>query len=744
MRRELKNIERAERYVNNELSADDKKLFAQELSEDASMRELTEHLENLKAAATRQALRKTIENHASGKGGFGKGAIISGILIILALASAVLFMNPFNEKESGETVHENPVITDTLELIEQIDESPVDQSFYGLKTWVKPDVQSFEFKASDGATIEGEEGMLIIVPSNAFADSNGALVKGSVELQLVEAFNVEQMVLYRLKTVSNGSLLESGGMFHLAAFANGEAIQINPKRPLYIEIPTTEHKEGMMAFRGEVDNQGDINWVDPVPLKKYLVNVPFEQLDFLPPGFEEVVKSKIPFQNYTEPSRALCDSLYYSLETWEYSSSENEIMGSIPEPISPIMEDTFAAYRLTDSVATTLSAATSNEAICGIRPSTVESMRTEQFQKTFIATREFEERIALLHEEDNGNALVEIYLNNITKDLWYSDSLVAKELNGRMSETFKAMAKERLTNTKDAPLYQDRLSNYYTDKLAEVRSYRKSLSNALEEKNQKELQEIYAGLTSSSRQNNDASRNLPIPPSSNAATSPVYSMQWSAMGWANIDQYYKMLSDGSKSVTIQVGDAPSKTEVSQWLGAVNTYADLYKSSKGYRAEFPIRSQNASTHVFAIAETDDGYAWGMKRYNPATVNTVNLEMTMATIHEIRNDLRGVDLTIGRIMKRQEERKERLRQNLEYELRWKQRRQKWLLEQKEISKKLNEALAKQRAINAIMRDLQQAAFPCDLASSMGSAKQADPYFNIFDPEKIDVKELNKGLE
>ena len=49
----------------------------------------------------------------------------------------------------------------------------------------------------------------------------------------------------------------------------------------------------MMVWEGVETNQG-INWESPTPLKKFLTEIPLEQLDFLPDGFSSEVEANLP------------------------------------------------------------------------------------------------------------------------------------------------------------------------------------------------------------------------------------------------------------------------------------------------------------------------------------------------------------------------------------------------------------------------------------------------------------------
>ncbi|MBI1289389.1 MAG: TonB family protein [Flavobacteriales bacterium] len=722
MRNELENIERVERFLNNEMSQTERSAFEQELSTDAELQGLTENMDALRKAVFRHELRTKIERNSKGGNGFGKSAIVGMIMVgIGALlwlfwpASTPLKQSPVEattvlvgHEEVFDTAEET-VDTTLVEVVPVVKSLPskkqesqptteneervAEHAFTlgGHTLWTEPDIQTFQFRSGEGATIEGKDGMLVIVPSDAFVDENGKPLSGKVEFKLVEALSIQEMVLYKLKTVSNGAPLESGGMFYTEATVDGKVANINPKRPLYIEIPTTEKKMGMMAFKGVVDKAGNINWVDPNPLKKYLVRLPLADLDFLPPGFEAEVKGNMPFLNYKTASAEVIDSLYYSLK-----NVEKEDKRTLPKRWSPGGETRDYAK---------------SEIACGIRPTTVEAIKTEEYSQTFIATKEFEARIALLHKLEDGNPLVEIYLNHLTKDLYISDSLVAEMVDDGYEETFKLWAREKLTNVKDAPLYQKRLSEYYVKKTGELSKARRQLAAELAEKNKRELDALYEQATGTSGRleaNASLFRSLPNP---SVATGNVYSIPWANMGWGNIDRYYKLLDGGTTETQITVQNRPKNTSVTQWLGAINTYTDLIPTANGFRAVFPKNQKTSSkTHVFAIAKIDSTYMWGLKHYDPYQDPSIRFEMATASIADIKNDLRRVNANFGMLKRHLAWKEEQAKQAIIWATQARQKREAWMKQREELFASYKDEFRRQREIELTLKKLRKAAFPC----------------------------------
>lgn len=556
------------------------------------------------------------EGSTSVKARFNKKRFfISAIaLVLLLLGATLLFFLPESEPTSYGDLPTQDSIPETLT------EPAFRHSIGGLKTWVDPDIQKFSIENKDGATIEGKDGTLIIVPTNAFLDADGNSIEGAVDFELVEALHITEMVLYNLATASDGTPLESGGMFYLNASKDGAPVIVNPERPLYIEVPTEEQKPGMMAFSGEPDEDGNLNWKDPQPLKKYLATVDLELLDFLPAGFEAEVKAGMPFRKHKTASNALVDSLYYSL--------------------SPLLEQ---PKRKID---------------CGIDPLSIKTIRTGEFQNTFVATSDFEARVQALHDIKRGQRLFDMYIDNIGMNLFEIDSMVMKRVSGSRKRKFNAFYQQKLTTVKDSELYQERLSAYYNKKKQEFADEIATIQEEYEAMKSKELNALYKELRESTNATDRTAATNLIPNSllsqRSVANSNTYAMQWANLGWTNIDAYLHMLSKEAKEVEIivDISDTDS-TQIYQWLNVINTITPLLVHGDLAKAVFPEENttqgqQMRNTYAFAISENDEGYHWGTTKFDPYAVEFVDITMKSAPLETIRKNLdeiggHGADVT-----------------------------------------------------------------------------------------------------
>lgn len=983
MRKELNNIEKIELYLANQLCKEELQSFEKQINEDTILaKQVAEH-QLLIQAIKRKQLRKEVLAVANGSNFWNIWTKLGlGLGIISILALSLLFLPKEKSKYSLKQIQsknelvlktsdssQNILIKPTLltqadsteaEVFEQPN-SPVnykeDTECGGLKTFVEPKVQRFKVNAQEGTTIEGEQGTLVIIPPNAFTDSNGNTITSNVDFELVEALTLEDMILYNLTTTSNGKQLETGGMFYMNASQNGKVLKINPNAPIYTETPTNRVKKGMLAFDSEIDTNGNINWITPKPLKKYLTKIDLEELDFLPEGFANGVTNGLPYKSYKTANKDLIDSLYYALDEGNKNSEINTNLNekvylgntdttnqrkrkglhlgigpkiSLGKKISTrfgggslkgkillsdiseqntceitILNDNYnsltfltnnqgdfqieniktGSYNLliqaenyfpiviesieiikdqvtvlndttlilntnnnqsrliintgtiksevlsekenlvpntriqlsnstyfyttsTDDLGKfkirnippgvyTLTASHSNfgNAIidsliikpnkllplplklsrktqlpnlaktpkilnneskkCGIRPLSIKTIKTSEFEQTYIATKEMEERIYQLHKLDNGDSLLSIYINNLGNDLYIADSLVANSLTGKNKAQFISFYNQKLTNLKDAKnIYQEQLSAYYTKKRKQYTKELKTLQKTLNQKETAELQQLSAKLiqnridyqkslqqqqkkTQRSQSVNQTNKPKAISkhtinkivnkiPKRSVASTPSYPAQWTSFGWKNIDQYTHLLANGYETVEIKTTQPKGFNRVFQYLNTIKTVTPLLNKNNIAKANFPKKGTKEardmkSTYAFSLSKHNGKYFWGKVFYNPYTETTVKIEEKETSLTVIRNELRHAGKEGAQAIKYFEKQLKTVIENKKNAERNKQR----LLEEKRKREQLfKEFTAKQAKLKAeierkrqeqlaeenFMNQLRGIAFPC----------------------------------
>ncbi len=125
--------------------------------------------------------------------------------------------------------------------------------------------QSFNVNASTGGTVQGADGTTVVFVPNAFRYADGTVVTGNVQVELVEALTIADMLFLNKQAVGNdnGTLkpLTSGGQIRLTASQAGQPVKLAPGGS-YVQIPSANPDPQMELFSGTVDADGTIIW-DP-------------------------------------------------------------------------------------------------------------------------------------------------------------------------------------------------------------------------------------------------------------------------------------------------------------------------------------------------------------------------------------------------------------------------------------------------------------------------------------------------
>jgi hypothetical protein len=314
--------------------------------------------------------------------------------------------------------------------------------------------------------------------------------------------------------------------------ANGEQLTINKDNPIHIEIPTTEKKAGMMAYKGIRDEKGNMNWIEPKELDNYLVTVDINSLDFLPQGFQTEVDKGMPYKKYKTATQGLTDSLYYQLSVTDGSSlTQGIVPTNYNEPYynknKQVVKGKYTSnsYHVNskDEAVKDSSASKSN---CGIDPAIIKVIKSEKYQNTFIATREFEARLKIIFKTCNS-AVLETYINNLDKNLYEVDSMAAITVGeSKYYQDFVNFSQQRLTKVKQADKYADLLKGYYEKQLSKVKA-------ELEKGQEKLMKELNEKNEEAQKVADDYKKLLW---KREKYRMEIYGFNWSETGWVNIDK----------------------------------------------------------------------------------------------------------------------------------------------------------------------------------------------------------------
>ena len=177
-----------------------------------------------------------------------------------------------------------------------------------------PESEVFSLDAANDTLVEGEGGTLIVLPEGCFLDASGNPYDGPVELELAEATTLGAQIMGNLSSQDEGQTQNSKGtLFWNATTPDGEQLQVNPERPIYIEMPAYDPNGNLELRHGVRDGEGNMTWEAPVVPENFLTPMPIEDMNFYPAGFEEAVEQGMPFRSHLVADKNLKDSLFYAM-----------------------------------------------------------------------------------------------------------------------------------------------------------------------------------------------------------------------------------------------------------------------------------------------------------------------------------------------------------------------------------------------------------------------------------------------
>jgi mono/diheme cytochrome c family protein len=123
-----------------------------------------------------------------------------------------------------------------------------------LHTDVLPS-QVIRINTTKDTVIKTANGALLQISRQSFSK------EGEVELEIKEAYTMEDIIRAGLTTQTDGQPLRSGGMIYLNALDGETTIE----KPIKVSLPSGSYDAEMRLYKGE-EEDGTINWTNPEPL----------------------------------------------------------------------------------------------------------------------------------------------------------------------------------------------------------------------------------------------------------------------------------------------------------------------------------------------------------------------------------------------------------------------------------------------------------------------------------------------
>ncbi|MEY3238573.1 MAG: hypothetical protein RIR11_11 [Bacteroidota bacterium] len=117
--------------------------------------------------------------------------------------------------------------------------------------------QTFIIDPSKDETITSAKGVLVVVPAGSFVEEDGTKPRGAVQVLVKEALRPGDWIAHNLSTISNGALLQSGGMAAVEAFSEGRPLRLADDAEITIGIPALQKVDlDMRLFYGIHSEEG--------------------------------------------------------------------------------------------------------------------------------------------------------------------------------------------------------------------------------------------------------------------------------------------------------------------------------------------------------------------------------------------------------------------------------------------------------------------------------------------------------
>jgi len=120
--------------------------------------------------------------------------------------------------------------------------------------------EQFTIDTDKDTLLQTPGGALLNIPKGSLNAENG----NSVTLEIKEAYTTADIIKGGLTTTSNGEPLSSGGMIYV----NAKEKNVKITKAFQVALPSNNLNSEMQLYKGEVNTNGKINWVNLVALPK--------------------------------------------------------------------------------------------------------------------------------------------------------------------------------------------------------------------------------------------------------------------------------------------------------------------------------------------------------------------------------------------------------------------------------------------------------------------------------------------
>ncbi len=300
------------------------------------------------------------------------------------------------------------------------------------------DKQNFQIRAGRDTVLIGKKGTKIFIPSQVFVRKDGSAVDNTlIKIELIELYDLSDYIKYDLPTISNGKMLESGGVIYLHATENGEKLAIAQGRGLQVRFEgKNAKKERMEAFYLE-RNEGNANWTTRASDQQEQQRMATLNSLFL----EDIENDETDDQNTAQNAKKekkIKKQINIDAGGWRDDSLDSLIFTKQKERKMIAIPPTVLRYDLYYKGIIEKD----------LLEKVMKKLGEKKYENTFVSSIPFNERLEGLFMSDTlrlykgktqneSEILLQSYLDNVGKPLWIADSLAADLLKS-LQEPCKA------------------------------------------------------------------------------------------------------------------------------------------------------------------------------------------------------------------------------------------------------------------------------------------------------------------
>ncbi len=173
--------------------------------------------------------------------------------IAVKIISILLIFSSFSSCKEGadsNTSNINPVTID----------SSYNNNLEEIYSYLSVTPTIYTINPAKDTLIECSQGTRLFFPKNSFSFANRDEPTSTIEISVKECYKYADFIGENLSTISNGKLLETGGMLQIAATSEGKEVQLKPDKNYTVYFPRNENLLKMELFYGERDSSENIDW----------------------------------------------------------------------------------------------------------------------------------------------------------------------------------------------------------------------------------------------------------------------------------------------------------------------------------------------------------------------------------------------------------------------------------------------------------------------------------------------------